>query len=210
MSFAFKAPVAAAVFHRADTLWLVFDSKSDIDLSGLAGESSRTIRSYEFTHTYDADIVRLKLDRPHLASVSANGPVWVVIGDSVVAPTRGLEISRNMIGPSRASVSIPFEAPHQLHRIADPDAGDALVVVTAFAPARGFINEQDFIEFQTLASTQGVVIEPLADDLNVELAPDKIVVSRPPGLTLSTAMQTLFQRHRPAAGHVRFADLGSR
>jgi tetratricopeptide (TPR) repeat protein len=193
LSFPFGAPVAAAVFRRADALWLVFDTKADFDLTALDGEPSHTIRSYDVIRTYDAGVVRLKLSRPQLASVTANGPVWTVnIGDAVVDPTRGLEISRNMVGPNRASISIPFEEPQQLHRIVDPDAGDNLVVATALPPARGFINEQDFIEFRALASTQGVVIEPLADDVDVELAPDKVVVSRPSGLTLSTVMQSLF------------------
>jgi hypothetical protein len=65
------------------------------------------------------------------------------------------------------------------------------VIVTAFAPARGFINEQDFVEFRALASTQGVAIEPLADDLNVELAADKIVIGKPSGLTLSSSLQSV-------------------
>jgi tetratricopeptide (TPR) repeat protein len=193
LSFPFAAPVAAAVFRRADALWLVFDTKADFDLSALDGEPSHTIRGYDVTRTYDAGIVRLRLGRPQLASVSADGAVWTVnIGDSVVGPTRGLEINRNMIGPNRSSISIPFEEPQQLHRIVDPDAGDTLVVATALPPSRGFINEQDFIEFRALASTQGVVIEPLADDVDVEIAADKVVISRPSGLTLSTAMQTLF------------------
>ncbi len=192
LSFAFETPVGAAVFHRADTLWIVFDAKSEIDLSALDGEPSRTVRGYEFTRTADTDIVRLKLDRPHLTSVAADGPVWTVeIGDTALDPTRALDITRNLIGPNRSSVTIPFEAAQQVHEIADPEVGDRLFVVTALAPARGFIDEQDFIEFHALASTQGVVIEPLADDVDVRLAPDKIVVSRPFGLTLSTSLQTL-------------------
>ena len=76
------APTAAAVFHRADTLWIVFDSKADIDLSALEGETSRTIRGADLTRAPDADIVRIKLDRPHLSSVAIEGPVWTVeIGD---------------------------------------------------------------------------------------------------------------------------------
>jgi tetratricopeptide (TPR) repeat protein len=192
LSFPFATPVGAAVFHRADTLWIVFDAKADIDLSALDGEPSRTIRSYEFTHTADANIVRLKLDRPHLTSVASDGPVWTVgIGDTVLDPTRTLDISRTVIGPNRSNVAISFAAPQRLHRIADPDVGDSLFVVTALPPARGFINEQDFIEFRALASTQGVVVEPLADDVNVELAPDKIVIGRPGGLTLSASLQSL-------------------
>ncbi len=194
LSFSFLAPTAAAVFQRADSLWIVFDSKAAIDLSALDGEASRTIRGATFTHAPDADIVRIRLDRPHLAGVVSEGPVWtVIVGDSVPEPTHALEIDRNMIGPNRSSVTIPFQEPHQLHRIDDADVGDQLFVVTAFAPARGFINAQDFVEFRALASTQGVVVEPLADDVNVELAPDKVVISRPGGLTLSSSLQRVLR-----------------
>ncbi len=192
LTFAFKTPVGVAVFQRADTLWLVFDSKAKIDLSALDGEPSRTIRSYDFSHSGDADVVRLKLDRPRLSSVAADGGVWTInIGDTVIDPTRALDLTRNLIGANRSSVSIPFENARHVYRIADPDVGDTLFVVTALAPARGIIDEQDFIEFHALASTQGVVIEPLADDLSVTLVPDKVIVTRPLGLTLSTSIQTL-------------------
>ncbi len=194
VSFAFASPIAAAVFQRADTLWLVFDSKVDIELSALTGEPSRTVRSADLAREPDADIVRIKLDRPRLSSVIADGPVWTVeIADSVLDPSRALDLARNMVGPHRASITIPFEAPHALHRIVDPEAGDQLIVVTAFAPARGLIHAQNFIEFRALASEQGVVVEPLADDVNVGLAPDKIVISRPTGLTLSSSLQALLR-----------------
>ena len=192
LSFPFKAAVGSAVFQRADTLWIVFDSKADIDLNALDGEPSRVVRGFKFSHSGDADVVRLKLDRPHLASAAADGPVWTVhIGDAVVDPTRALTLNRNLIGPDRASVAIPFEGAQQVHDIADPEVGDRLFVVTALAPARGVIDEQDFIEFHALASTQGVAIAPLADDLTVKLTADKIVVARPSGLTLSAPLQAL-------------------
>jgi len=194
LSFGFTTVTAAAVFNRADTLWIVFDSNADIDLSALDSEPSRTIRGAEFTHAPDADIVRIKLDRPHLASVDIDGPTWTVqIGDTAIDTTRSLTMSRNLIGPNRSSVTIPFEAPHLVHRLDDPDAGDTLVVVTAFAPARGFVNGRDFVEFRMLASAEGVVVDPLADDVKVELAPDKIIVSRPMGLALSTSLQSLLR-----------------
>jgi hypothetical protein len=192
LTFPFPAPTAAAVFHRADTLWIVFDSTSAIDLAALVGEASRTIRGAEFSRDHDAGIVRLQLDHPHLSSISTDGAGWsVTIGDAVADPTHALDITRNLIGPTRASVTVSFDQPHQLHRIRDPEIGDDLLVVTGFAPARGFINEQDFVEFRALASTQGIVIEPLADDLHVELAADKIVIGRPGGLTLSSSLQSV-------------------
>jgi predicted negative regulator of RcsB-dependent stress response len=190
--FPFLTPTAAAIFHRADMLWIVLDSKSAIDLSALDGEASRTIRGAEFVREGDAGVVRIRLDHPHLSSLTTEGPGWALtIGDTVADPTRALDIGRNLIGPNRASVSIAFDEPQKLHRIRDPEAGDNLVIITAFPPARGFINEQDFVEFRALASTQGVAIEPLADDLNVELAADKIVIGKPGGLTLSSSLQSV-------------------
>ena len=194
LSFPFATATAAAVFTRADTLWIVFDSNADIDLSALDGEASRTIRGAEFTHAPDADVIRIKLDHPRLSTVDIDGSTWTVqIGDAAIDSTRALTITRNLIGPNRSSVSIPFDAPHQVHRLDDPDAGDTLMVVTAFSPARGFINARDFVEFRMLASAEGVVVDPLADDVKVELAPDKIIVSRPMGLALSTSLQTLLR-----------------
>jgi hypothetical protein len=59
------------------------------------------------------------------------------------------------------------------------------MVVTALGPPRGLVKAQDFVEFRALVSTHGVVLQPLADDLFAEFAPDKIVISRPSGLILS-------------------------
>jgi tetratricopeptide (TPR) repeat protein len=201
LSFPFKIAVPTAVFRRADTLWVVFDSKLALDLTALDNETTRTIRGYNFTRTDDADIVRLKLDRPRLATICADGAMWTLeIGDSVLEPPHALEITRNMVGPSRSSVTIGFDEPQHLHRLTDPDIGDKLLVITGFAPERGFINAQDFIEFRALASTQGIVIAPLADDLTVNLAADKVVIDRPSGLTLSPALATLLhgRNSRPA------------
>ena len=120
------------------------------------------------------------------------------------------DITRNLIGPNRASVTIIFDEPHQLHRIRDPEAGDDLLVVTGFAPARGFINEQDFVEFRALASTQGVVIEPLADDISVDFAHDKIVVAAPARSDVVEFAAKRAAWQRVTAVDVRCPGLGAR
>jgi hypothetical protein len=195
LSFPFPEPAAAAVFRRADTLWIVFDSKSALDVSALVGDpnhidAGHIIRGAEFSRDGDAAIVRIRLDHPHLASIVADGSGWsLTIGETVSDPTRALDITRNLVGQNRASVTVNFEHAHQLHRVRDPEVGDSLWVVTGFVPVRGFIDEHDFVEFRALASTQGVVIAPLADDLHVELSADHIVIGRPGGLTLSSSLQ---------------------
>jgi hypothetical protein len=189
LNFPFVVATPAAAFRRADMLWLVFDSNAKVDLNALNTDPSRTIRSSQVTRGADGEaIVRIRLDRPKLASILADGPGWIVtIGDSVPDPTKPLGIARNIVGKNRASITIPFEEPRALHQISDPDVGDRLMVITAMGPARGFLKPQEFVELRTLASTHGVVIQPLADDVSAEVAVDKITVTRPGGLTISAA-----------------------
>ena len=185
--FPFAVATPAAVFQRADTLWLVFDSAAKIDLTALTNDSSHAIRSAALEHGVDGEaIVRVKLERPRLVSLEADSPGWILtMGDSVTVPSRPLAIARNIVGKNRASISIPFEHPGKIHALIDRDIGDRLLVVTALGPARGFLKTQNFVELRALPSTHGVVLQPLADDITAEPAVDKITVTRPGGLSLS-------------------------
>lgn len=188
LTFPFHEPTPAAVFRRSDTIWLVFDSVAPIDVAQVVAQSGRTIRSVSVSRSNQGQVVQLKLDRPKLTSVGSDSDAWTVtIGDTVLDPTRPLNVVRAVAGTPRASATIPFEDPKRLHRVADTEVGDTLLVVTALGPARGFLNQQDFVEFRALVSIHGVAVQPIADDVTMELDPDKIVVLRPNGLTLSSA-----------------------
>ena len=190
LTFPFAAPTPSAVYRRGDTLWLVFDSTVPIDAAALNKDASNTIRSATVSRADDAQVVRIKLERPRLTSLTSEGPAWtVIIGEAVLEPTRPLAVVRN-VGIPRPTVLIPFDDPQKLRRLSDPEVGDTVFVVTGLGPARGLLKPQEFVEFRLLASTHGVVIEPLADDLIAELSSDKVVVARPGGLTLSTGLGT--------------------
>jgi len=192
LTFPFTAPTPAAVFRRFDTLWLVFDTDTPIDVTRLLGDPGRLVRNAEVTRSGQGQVVRVKLERPRQASTSTSGATWTVaLGDIPLDRTTPVTLTRASIGGARAVGVIPFEAPHQVHRLADPDVGDTLLVVTALAPARGAPRNQDFVEFRALASTHGVVIQPLADDVAAELNRDRIVITRPSGLTLSAVSYQL-------------------
>jgi hypothetical protein len=185
LQFPFENATPAAIFARGDTLWLVFDTDATIALGKLQGEAKGGIRGATVVRREDLAVVRLKLDRPRLVSAAADGPAWTVAIGEVIEQTRAAAISRNIIGAARSNVVISFEEARKLHYLRDPEAGDALMVVTALGPPRGLVKAQDFVEFRALVSTHGVVLQPLADDLFAEFAPDKIVISRPSGLILS-------------------------
>ncbi|HEY0300981.1 MAG TPA: hypothetical protein VGC36_06600, partial [Rhizomicrobium sp.] len=184
-------------FRRSDTLWLVFDNAPKIDLAALTRGLNPAIRSAAFTRGPAGEaIVRLKLSRPQLVSAVTDGPGWVVsIGDSAAQPGAALAIARNVLGQNKASIMVPFDGAKQVHSLTDPDLGDRLLVVTALGPARGFLKGQDFVELRALPSTHGVVVQPIADDVTASIEPEKIVIGRPGGLSLSAAVSgTLLQQ----------------
>jgi tetratricopeptide (TPR) repeat protein len=185
--FPFATETPAAMFRRADTMWLVFDSDAAIDVDALRAGRKGVIRSVSVSHA-DGQIVRLKLDRPRLGSMVMEGSGWAItIGDAVTDPIAPITLNRTIVGPGRASIVAPFEDAGQVHRIADPEAGDTLLVVTAPAPVRGVLKPQEFVELNVLASTQGVVVEPLADDIKIEIDADRLIIGRPNGLILSAS-----------------------
>jgi tetratricopeptide (TPR) repeat protein len=96
-------------------------------------------------------------------------------------------MARNLVAPGRTSITIPFDAPQKEHWLTDPEIGDKLLVITGLAPARGLAKAQDFVELRALATVQGIAIAPIADDLKAELSVDKVLLTRPTGLTLSDA-----------------------
>jgi hypothetical protein len=184
--FPFAEPVPAAVFQRADTLWLVFDTKAPVDVGALAGDPSKTIRSASAAADDGAQVVRIKLERPRLIGVEQQGAGWMVtVGDAKRGATRPLQVHRSVIGPGRTGISIPFDKPSRQHRLNDPDTGDTLLVVTGLGPTRGLPKGQNFVELRTLATAHGLAIVPVADDLEARLTADRVLLMRPGGLALS-------------------------
>jgi tetratricopeptide (TPR) repeat protein len=188
VEFPFATPTPAAVFRRADALWLVFDSAAKINLDQVLSDNKDLVRSATFTRGEDGEgIVRIRLERPRLASFDIDGPVWMLtIADVPTVATRPLAVARNIVGRGRSSIAIPFEDARKVHWLNDPDIGDRLLVITALGPTRGFLKAQDFVELRALPSTHGVVVQPIADDITAELAVDKITITRPGGLSLSS------------------------
>lgn len=188
MEFPFGTQTPMAAFRRADTLWLIFDSSKPFDLAAFHDDTSGVVRSVQALPLPDGQAVRVKLERPRMVNAVSDRGTWTItLGEAVADTTRPVALSRNVIAPSRANVSIPFENASKLHRIADPDIGDMLLAVTALGPVRGVVKAQDFVEFRALATTQGIAIQPIADDVQVEILRERVVVGKPGGLILSSA-----------------------
>ena len=202
LDFPFPSTTPAAVFRRGNVMWAVFDSASPLNISALRDDKT-VKRAALVPGREDEIILRLVLDKPQLASFFPEGTGWtLIIGESVVEPTAPISVARSIVGKGRSSITIPFADPRALHRIDDPEIGDTLMIVTALGPARGFLKPQEFVELRALASAHGIVLQPYADDITAELGADKVVITRPGGLSLSSASVS-----RDNSGSVTFAPM---
>ncbi|MGX1352556.1 tetratricopeptide (TPR) repeat protein [Bradyrhizobium elkanii] len=192
VTFSFPGATPAALFRRADTVWMVFDTAEAIDVDPVRAKAGSLISDVSRIALDKGQAVRFRLNRPQMPSLESDdrsrGVSWTLtFADRVQKPPLPLTVVRNISEPSLANVSVPLANPGQLHRLVDPDAGDTLWVVTAPPPTRGIIKRQDFVELSLLESIHGVVVHPNADDVKAEVGADKVMLGRPGGLTLSSA-----------------------
>ncbi|GKQ53139.1 tetratricopeptide repeat protein [Bradyrhizobium sp. Ce-3] len=192
VTFAFPGATPAALFRRADTVWMVFDTADPIDVDPIRAKGGSLISDVSRIALEKGQAVRFRLNRPQMPSLESDdrsrGVSWTLtFADRVQKPPLPLSVVRNISEPSLANVSVPLANPGQLHKLLDPDAGDTLWVVTAPPPTRGIIKRQDFVELSLLESIHGVVVHPNADDVRAEVGADKVMLGRPGGLTLSSA-----------------------
>jgi tetratricopeptide (TPR) repeat protein len=193
VTFSFATATPAALFRRADTVWLVFDSTKPIDVEPIRAKGGSIISDVSRLPLEKGQAIRIRLNRPQMPSLTgdeqaAGAATWTLtFADTMQTPTQPLVAVRNVTDPAHANVTVPLSKPGLLHRLVDPDAGDTIMVVTAPSPVRGFIKRQDFVELSLLESIHGVAVRPNSDDITLALASDKIILSRPGGLTLSSA-----------------------
>jgi len=190
LTFSFPAPTPAASFRRGDTVWLVFDSKKSLDVEPIRAKGGAIIGDVSRLPLEKGQAVRIRLNRPLLHSLSSDdrgkGTAWTLaFAEKMQNPPQPLMVLRNITDPALANIVMPLANAGQLHRLMDPDAGDTLLVVTASPPVRGFIKRQDFVDFALLDSAHGIAMRPNSDDVAIEIAPDKAIIGKPGGLTLS-------------------------
>nr|WP_307704463.1 tetratricopeptide repeat protein [Rhodopseudomonas sp. B29] len=194
LTFSFAAPTAAALFRRGDFVWLVVDNTAPFDLEAIRREGRSMVGDVGRIALPDGQAIRMRLSRPQIAALSdedGSGRNWsIVLADAGRTASRPLSAVRNIADPTRASVSIALPGLGHVHRVVDPEVGDALTVVTAMPPARGFIKQQNFVEFNLLETIHGVVVQLRSDDVDVAAEADAVVLTRPGGLTLSAADPT--------------------
>lgn len=195
LRFPFQGPTPAAVFQRADVLWMMFDTPQP-----LAWEGEKTSPFYD---QVEAEIVegvqifRLPLKQRMLAAARLDGDAWVVkLGDQVSETSETITFARQVRSDGRQVVTAAMASADRILSVQDKLVGDTLTVVMGLGPLKSLHKAQRYVDFDVLPSVHGLVIQPFTDDLSVDLALHEVDISRPSGLRVS-AMQQANVRVKP-------------
>lgn len=201
LEFPFAVATPAALFQRGRTFYAVFDGDAPFAVENLPERFFDYVTEATLQRAGEDTVIRLRLAGEPLATVSLEGMTWVLtLGPSVMEtplPVRLLREART-VGPSRVRASL--SGPSRVVVFDDPDAGDPLIVVTAFGKVQGLIAQRDFVEFMALETAQGLAIRPHADDLSVSIEGEEALIESGGGLSLSAGTVSQYAPERKPLG----------
>ncbi len=188
LGFGWAAPVGAAVFHRGDTVWILFDARAQLNINELRGGANRHILSRNTITGPDYCGVRIRI--PPSTQVEArpngDGTNWVIVlDDRLQFPLEEIELRREADGSGPGRLAATIKNAMSLLWVKDKDVGDTLAVITGTGPAIGMASPRRFVEVSSLVSAQGMAFEINADNLNITLDNDLLHINSRLGLNLT-------------------------
>jgi len=186
-SFQWSGDVGAAVFRRADNIWVIFDAATNLDLSPLRVEGAPVIERIDQLPIGGASVLRMRVpDNTVNASARREGFNWVV--EFRRAPQRPLAqvpILADVTAEIGPFLTFPTETPGRSFNVPDPDMGDVMRVATFLESGIGIDGLRQYPEFELLPTAQGVALIRLSDTVLLDRNFDGFQISAPDGLAIS-------------------------
>ena len=199
--FPFDEVVPAVGFIRGDTIWIVFDSFKEINLSQIMTAKSDHVQAIRKTKLHNGQLILIKLKQPMLFAFEYHNLSWTAkIGDMVTAKAEALRLRRKKAADSNQHyVSIALERPSHVYWLKDETIGDRIGLVTSFPPVGQLTKPQNFVEFSTFGTAHSIAITPKTDDVEIRVGFQEVVISRNNGLHLSDENQAVKEVRAPRA-----------
>ncbi|MDC7683974.1 tetratricopeptide repeat protein [Asticcacaulis sp. BYS171W] len=186
IDFPFPDVTGAAVFRRGEAVWMVFDKEVDFRLpptlkDGVVIEQANWARNDGFT------ALRLIAPAGGSLSVDTEGALWRVRigGKALDAPLSEVAVKRDDTSGA-ATLTLNLAGARKVAWIRDPMVGDRIAVVTAPGPVKAVRDDRSTVQASIGSTAQGVMIERMAPDVTVTLDGDRVAVTRPGGLLMSS------------------------
>jgi len=189
LTFSFPAATPAALFRRADTVWMVFDTPDPIDVDSIRAKGGALIADVSRIALEKGQAVRFRLNRPQMPSLESDdrsrGVSWTLTlrpcTEAAAAALRAAHISE----PALANVSVPLANPVSFTGWSIRCRRRASGSSPRARPAASS-GGRNFVELSSW-NRSTASCSPDADDVKAEVGADKVMLGRPGGLTLSSA-----------------------
>jgi tetratricopeptide (TPR) repeat protein len=181
LTFAWAAPVGAAVFRRGDAVWVVFDAAARMNMpaAAKAGEAAKA----RWAAGPDFTAIRIPVGEGQTVSARADGASWIVTLGGTAPTVSGVDIGRD--DSVQTALTARMAGATKTVWLTDPMVGDRFAAVTALAPGKGMARGRRTVDLTLLPTAHGLAVETPTDDLTVKAEGDIVTLSRPKGLRLS-------------------------
>ena len=174
---------------------------------------SESLQIISLPQQIDSDkgtVLRAKLVDGVSASVWRDGNTWVVdLVPQQSRPDVALQFVTQQTSPQGPRVFVLAEGIGESIMATDPEVGDRLFIVPILPLSRGVEENQTFSQFNLIKSIQGIVIQPLIDELEVRVMPDGVAVTASSfkGLEVSDPSKVVTQKNRNLIFSIRFTGV---
>jgi hypothetical protein len=186
LSFGFESPAPAVVFRRGDSIYALFSTTADFDISKFKPSSS--ISAITPIKGEGVSGVRIVAPPQVAANPTALAGQWRLTFTPTRAPsTRAIGIERETAadGTGRVKALVPDGA--AIGSIVDPVVGDTILLGLALGPASPLVTKRSFLEASLPETYHGLAVTPRTEDFELRRAADGFVLVRPNGMALSGA-----------------------
>ncbi len=179
LRFVWQQAVNAAIFERANTLWVIFDNPDYAERDTIGLSHPHLVGKPEHIDNRQFTILRFPLVQ-HEFAVVKDGMDWVVDftkKPAVLAKPVGVTVDLKIPPGPRVMLAIPPES--KALRVTDPDIGDELVVYPLHDAGQGVAKERGFTDFKLLKTLQGAVVQVIGEGLRFQPLVKGIEVTSP-------------------------------
>jgi tetratricopeptide (TPR) repeat protein len=186
LRFEWQQPTAAAVFRRGNAVWIIFDQAQKLDFGDFQAANWPVVTAIAQLPTHSGTALRLNVWAGFNPVVRRAGTSWIVdIKSQAQRPDAPVEAQTHAEG-TNTSLIYPVVEPTSPISVIDPDVGDVLVTVPLPQLGQGLDDTSDYPDFRALATAQGLVFRPVADQLVIRSKPAEVEIAAPGGLSLSS------------------------
>jgi hypothetical protein len=204
--FDWSEPVGAAVFRREKFIWVVFDRHQLLDLTRLRETSKALIEKIEQLPFAGGTVLRMKAKPGINPKVSQSGFKWELkFGRWPIEPDLPIPLEINANDAGAAQLLFKNAESFKIINVPDPEIGDMIRVAALPEAGKGIWAKRRYPEFQVLASSQGVALVPLSDEVEFRNERGKgLLVSSAGGLFVSAVSPETMSRRDPLIGERLF------